>query len=213
MNFEEGYFTEVYNSEYDKRNPRYKFKSYFKQTKKFAPEKSKILDIGCAYGSFLNEVKDYYNISGCDISEHAISIASKRIPDANLFVSDINNIPLNTKYDLITCFDIIEHVPKIDEALEQLKKLLADNAILCITVPVYDTLVGKLVEKLDKDPTHIHKNSRYWWLELLKKHDFEILSWKGIWRYYLNPYYLHYITSITKTFSPAIIIIARKKLK
>lgn len=210
MNFEEKYFTEIYDSSYDLRNPPYKFRSYFRQVRKYLKPGSTALDVGCAYGSFIKVAKEHCQISGCDISEHAIAVASKRLPGTHLFVSDILNIPSTARYDLITCFDIVEHVPEVSEALQHLRGLLHDDGVICITVPVYDTIVGKLVEKLDKDPTHVHKNSRYWWLKLLRDNNFEIVTWKGIWRYFLNPYYIHCVSSLTRSFTPAILIIARK---
>ncbi len=90
--------------------------------------------------------------------------------------------------------------------------MLNSNGVLTLTIPVYDTYTGKIVSRLDKDPTHVHKQSRYWWLELLEKEGYEILTWKGIWRYYFkNIFYLHYMSRLTRGFTPAIMIIARKK--
>jgi 2-polyprenyl-3-methyl-5-hydroxy-6-metoxy-1,4-benzoquinol methylase len=210
MNFEEKYFSDIYDSSYDLRNPPYKFRSYFRQVKKYITPSSRVLDVGCAYGSFVKVAKDYCQVSGCDISEHAVAVARKRQPEVDFFVSDILRIPAGPRYDLITCFDIVEHVPQLDEALQHLRSLLKDDGVLCITVPVYDTLVGKLVEKLDKDPTHVHKHARYWWLDKLRANKFKIMSWKGIWRYFLNPYYIHWINPATRSFAPAIIILAKK---
>lgn len=211
--FEKEYFTEMYDGNYDKRNPPYKFRSYLSQIKPFIKNKStKLLDIGCAYGSFLKEADQLLSVSGTDISEHAIAIAKTRLKHVQFSQSSILDIPQNEKFDIITCFDVLEHVPDIDAALIHIKGLLKEDGILVFSVPVYDTLIGKLVEKLDKDPTHVHKKSRYWWGDLLKKHSFDLISWKGIWRYYFkNIFYLHGISSLTKGFTPAIFLIARTK--
>lgn len=210
--FEKNYFDEMYDGEYDKRNPEYKFRSYTSEVKPYITKGGSLLDIGCAYGSFLKQARKFFQVSGTDISDYAIDIAKQRVPDAKkIWQSDVQSIPLDRKYDAITCFDVLEHVPDIDRALEHIHQLLNTNGTLCITVPVYDTIVGKLVGKLDKDPTHVHKNSRYWWVDLLKKHGYEISTWKGIWRYYFkNMFYLHYVSWITRSFTPAIIIIAKK---
>lgn len=209
--FEKQYFDNIYDKSYDRRNPRYKFKSYLRQIKTVQKKDSLLLDIGCAYGSFLKEAKRYYTVEGVDISSYAVDIAKSRFPDTKIWQSDLLSISEKKKYDVITCFDVIEHIPDIHGALHHLNNLLSNNGILIITVPVYDTLVGKLVVVLDKDPTHVHKNSRHWWINLVKKEGYDILNWKGIWRYYFkNVFYLHHINSLTRAFSPAIMIIAKK---
>ena len=207
MTFENDYFEKVYNAQYDKRNPDYKFKAYLRTILKYK-RGGQLLDIGCAYGSFLKIAKSTFEVYGRDISKHAIKIAKQRQPELDFSISDIHNLPENFKYDVITCFDIIEHVEEIDAGINRLKKMLKSDGILVITVPVYDTFVGKIVKYLDKDPTHIHKNSRYWWLSLFTKNKFDILSWQGIWRYYFtNIYYLHCQSSFAMNFAPAIILV------
>jgi len=212
--FEQSYFTEMYDGSYDKRNPEYKFKSYLNHILKRIIYKSnlKLLDIGCAYGSFLKAAKENFSITGTDISEHAIEVAKSRLPNAEIYTSAVADIPLNNKFNVVTCFDILEHVPELDQALAHIQNLLEENGVLVLSVPVYDTFIGKLVFKLDKDPTHVHKNSRYWWLEKLEKAGYKIVSWNGIWRYYFkNIFYLHYISNLTRGFTPAIIIVVKKK--
>ena len=212
--FEENYFSDIYNEDYDKRNPEYKFKAYFSEIKPYLKNKkdTSLLDIGCAYGAFINEaVKQVDKVTGTDISHHAIEVASKRFPEVKIFQSDVLSLPNDEKFDVITCFDILEHVPDLDSALEHIKTLLKPDGILMLTVPVYDTFIGKIVEKLDKDPTHVHKNSRYWWVKKLKENKYDVKKWLGIWRYYFKDrFYLHYQSSITRGFTPAIMLICKK---
>jgi 2-polyprenyl-3-methyl-5-hydroxy-6-metoxy-1,4-benzoquinol methylase len=212
--FEKGYFNQMYEGDYDKRNPKYKFESYFNELKPFINLSSevKLLDIGCAYGSFLNVARQYCSVTGADISKHAVDIARNRLPGVTILHSDILGLRLDQKFDVITCFDILEHVPQIEAALDHIKNLLSDNGILVLSVPVYDTIIGQIVMKLDKDPTHIHKNSRYWWLNLLTTNHYQILKWTGIWRYYFKDiFYLHFCSARTRSFTPAIMIICKKK--
>lgn len=212
--FEVEYFEQAYGGDYDKRNPRYKFRSYVKEVGRFAPSRAQVLDVGCAYGLFIQEAAAAgFRVSGCDISKHAVEVARGRTPGANVFEADAAGLPPDRLYNVVTCFDIIEHVEDLDAAFSALWKVIKPSGILVMTVPVYDTLVGKAVAKLDKDPTHIHKHSRYWWLSQLKKRGFEVLSWKGIWRYYFPGVYLHYLSRATRSFSPAVIVIAGKSDK
>lgn len=203
----------MYEGDYDRRNPGYKFASYLSEIRPFIKPHGTLLDIGCAYGSFLKKAVKSFKASGTDISGHAIEIAQQRVSDAvKIWQSDVLQLPVTTQYDSITCFDILEHVPDLEQALKHIRQMLNSNGVLTLTIPVYDTYTGKIVSRLDKDPTHVHKQSRYWWLELLEKEGYEILTWKGIWRYYFkNIFYLHYMSRLTRGFTPAIMIIARKK--
>lgn len=212
--FEKEYFSEMYDGDYDKRNPSYKFKSYFREIRPFIPRRQsfRLLDIGCAYGSFLQIAKEHGEVVGSDISAHAVKIARERLPGIKIIQADILTLTSDQPFDVITCFDILEHVHEINQALTRIRAMLSEDGILVLTIPVYDTIVGKMVERLDKDPTHIHKNSRYWWIDLIRNNQFIPIYWTGIWRYYVkNIFYLHFLSHITRNFSPAIMIIARKK--
>lgn len=210
--FETDYFRDVYRKAYDGRNPRYKHRDYVRRVRQAQPGGKKLLDVGCAYGAFVREAREFFDCVGCDISEHAVAVAAERFPGTEFFVSDVNQISRSERFDVITCFDVLEHVPDLHQALAHLRTLLADGGTLVMTVPVYDGPVGKLVGILDKDPTHVHKNSRYWWHQTLAQCGYELLDWKGILRYYFGSnLYLHWSNGAIRTFSPAILLVAKPK--
>ncbi len=207
--FEEDYFGGVYGDAYDRRNPRYKHRSYLREVERVAPAGGRLLDVGCGYGSFLREAAGEFEIYGCDVSAHAVEVATKRVPSAAIVQTDISGIQSTVTYDVITCFDVLEHVPDVGGALSHLRGLLNAGGALAATMPVYDTPVGKLVGILDRDPTHVHKISRYQWLGLIEEAGFQQIGWKGILRYYLGgPVYLHWCGKAVRRFSPAILITA-----
>lgn len=209
--FEKKYFTDTYNGNYCTRNPHYKQNAYLNQILIWKKH-GKLLDIGCAYGLFLNIAQKHFTCSGIDISRHAINEARKILPATiKLKTLPIEKVNQLEKFDVITCFDVLEHVPDIDNALAELKKHLNKNAILVLSVPVYDGPLGPLVHILDKDDTHIHKQTRTFWLHLLQKQGFTIITYSGILRYgLLGKVYLHVLNTKLKSFSPAIFIIARQ---
>ena len=133
--------------------------------------------------------------------------ASRRLPGVPVFQSDVLGVPPAGDYDVVTCFDVLEHVPDLDGALTHLGGVLRPRGALVITVPVYDTPVGRLVGLLDRDPTHVHKLSRHAWLERVQAAGFEQIRWRGIMRYYFGgPLYLHWCSSGIRRFSPAILL-------
>ncbi|MCF6181847.1 class I SAM-dependent methyltransferase [Lutibacter sp.] len=96
-------------------------------------EEKKLLDIGCGTGDFLVACKkNNYKIFGVEPNEKANKIATKKIGESvykNL--DDINE----SKFDVITLWHVLEHVPNLDDYILKIKSLLKPNAILIIAVP------------------------------------------------------------------------------
>ena len=80
-----------------------------------------LLDIGCAFGHFLEILKDDFEINGMDISEHAIKVARSRLK-CELKKCDIEKegIPFNKKFDIISMLSVLEHLSEPKKALESI---------------------------------------------------------------------------------------------
>jgi len=209
-NYEQNYFDNIYSGHYYAHNPLYKIVYYLKAIRTLKPH-GRLLDIGCAFGLFLEHARVYYECEGCDVSTYAISVARKRLPDVPFSVSDILSLSLESHYDIICCFDVLEHIPNLDAAAMKIRNLLNDGGFLVLVVPVYDTLVGQLVSLLDKDPTHIHKESRDFWLRKLTDWGFAIKEFHGIFRYSVaGRFYIHFGHPYLRRFSPAILLASQK---
>lgn len=167
-----------------------------------------------AYGLFLKEASQYFEYTGTDISEHAIAHARSTLPnEIQVYVGVAGSLPANKQYDLITCFDILEHTKDLGEVLDNIYDLLKDNGVLVITVPVYDGPLGWLVNILDKDDTHTYRRPRGFWLDEISRR-FDVLDHVGIWRYFFfHRYYLNLMSRATRRITPAMMILARKPVK
>jgi SAM-dependent methyltransferase len=209
--FDQNYFDKAYGGEYEKRNPARKLRYYLAEILRIKTSGS-LLDVGCAYGSFLSHARQYYNVTGIDISREAIDRARTRLPGEDIVRSDIAAFRRDSRFDVITCFDVLEHVADLDAVFETLKGHLREKGILVVTVPVYDTLVGKAVRLLDRDETHVWKESREFWRAKLAEHGFALLTDHGLWRYSLfGWYYLFWGGRTWRSFSPAILLIGERK--
>lgn len=208
--FTKSYFDAAYGPHYRLRNPRYKWRVFLKEINRHVSGGS-LLDIGCAYGLFLREASSRFKCTGVDISQHAVIAARKTLPaDIRLFTGAVGDLHMDAKFDLITCFDILEHTKDLVRALDNIQGLLNENGVLAITIPVYDGPLGWLVDKLDKDETHTYRRPRGFWLEEVSKR-FEVLDHIGIWRYFFfHRYYLNLMSRMTRRITPALMVIARK---
>jgi 2-polyprenyl-3-methyl-5-hydroxy-6-metoxy-1,4-benzoquinol methylase len=208
MEFEEKYFMEVYRN-YEKQNPDRKINSYLREILRKKRE-GNLLDIGCAYGTFLEKAKKYFSVRGIDVSRHAISTAKKKKFDVKVSIAEKTGFSKG-KFDVITMFDVVEHVNDLDSLFKEIRRILKTEGVFVLSVPVYDGFAGAIVRMMDRDITHLHKKSRRFWINTLKKEGFSILSFKGIFRYFfLKRFYLHFISKALRRCSPAIFIIAKK---
>ncbi len=210
--FDQAYFGAVsnYGGRYDRYNPPHKIAGYLREIRRLRP-RGALLDVGCAFGRFLERARQHYQCEGVDISAYALSLAEPRLPGVPLHHSAIQTFHRGRTFDVITCFDVLEHVPDLPRALGRLRELLAPDGILAIAVPVYDTLPGRLFGIIDRDPTHIHRNSRVFWLEQLRETGFEPIIAKGILRAPLPGGFIHAISRLFWRFSSAIFVIGTRR--
>jgi len=171
-----------------------------------------LLEVGCGFGLFLKEAREHFTCTGSDISDYAISQARKRLPDDVVLYSGVlDEIEIHLRFDVITCFDVLEHIPDLNTALDNIEHLLRPGGLLVFTVPVYDGPVGSLVQKMDQDETHLHKEGRDFWLKLLNSTTFNTIYWAGVWRYFMfKCIYVNYVSHIGRRWTPAIMVISEK---
>jgi len=92
-----------------------------------------VLDIGCFYGDFLRNTKDlFYLRSGLDLFNIDISKDILNGEFINSFVEDLDKLNIIQEYDVITMFDVFEHLYDVNKALDNLKTRLKKNGLLII---------------------------------------------------------------------------------
>lgn len=208
--FEKEYF-EKYYPDYNRQNPPNKLTFYrtLAEAAASGEQNPRILEIGCAFGKFLGSLGPGWSKRGMDISEFAIGRAREFVPDANFSVASLPQIPFDESFDVIAAFDVLEHVPLLDQVLPSVKERLTPGGHFIFVVPVYDGPTAPLINLLDKDITHIHRRSRRFWLDWAGAH-LKVDGWWGIYRY-MSPFgYLHRPTRLLRWCTPAIAVVARK---
>jgi SAM-dependent methyltransferase len=210
------YYDAVYPN-YAKQNPDYKYQHYLNVALTHHAQAQSWLDFGCAHGRFLNFLNanspiKTNNLFGTDINPLAIEQAQIVFGETQIRLGGKKALetPWQT-VDVISALDVLEHLPELNETLEAFQAQLNPSGILLAVMPVYDGPLGPVVHLLDKDPTHIHKKSRRFWVELLGQ-QFNILAWHGIIRYLMpGGVYLNYPTKIFKNIAPAVLIVCQKR--
>jgi len=88
----------------------------------FVKNRGKALDVGCGCSGLLIDLllEEGFSPEGVDVSEAMVTLAQNRHPDINIHQQDICEWEIPEKYDFITAWDSIWHIP-----LDQQKKVLA----------------------------------------------------------------------------------------
>ncbi len=100
----------------------------------------RVLDLASGEGYGANILsEDAESVAGVDISPEAVRHASSKYIRDNLryFVGDITAIPIEGMgvFDVITCFEALEHIEDHDALLREVKRLLKPEGIFLISTP------------------------------------------------------------------------------
>ena len=97
----------------------------------------RILDVGCGTGVLTSYLCRHGEVTGTDLSAPAIELASQLEPRARFVVGRFEELDLRGDFDLITMFDVLEHVPPDERPalFTRLDALLAPHGWLLLTTP------------------------------------------------------------------------------
>lgn len=210
--FEAEYFEANY-PDYAAQNPPGKLAFYRRVIERRAPQRRPLdlVDVGCGLGRFVASLPpETYRPHGTDVSHWALGKNREQFPHVDFREASATETPFEDgSMDVVTAFDVIEHVPDLDAVGEAVASMLRLGGLFVFVVPVYDGLSGPLIHLLDNDPTHVHKHPRGFWLDWAAER-FRVLEWWGILRYLL-PWgrYLHVPTRRFRNHVPAILVAAR----
>ncbi len=172
---------------------------------------AKVLDVGCACGDFVENLKKLKEVSawGMDYNQGSLDIAEKTKAFEELFQVDLNNFDenkyskFNSFFDYIVFGDVLEHIINPEKVLEVFKKLLKKDGCFLISLPNVahaSIKANLLIDNFDYtengllDKTHVrfftYKTIAKFYADLnLEILDYKYTNWAGIKGTQLNnPY-------------------------
>ncbi len=76
------------------------------------PDGARILEAACGTGSFLAQLRRWYDVTGFDISDTMLAECRRKLPDVRTFRADMTELRVAEPYDAVVClFSSIGHVP------------------------------------------------------------------------------------------------------
>lgn len=106
--------------------------------------KVEVLDIGCLYGQFLNKVigQGWEGI-GIEPSKNEAEFA-RNTYNAEVVETTIEDFVPDKQWDVITLWDVFEHLADPLSVIDKVKSMLKDDGILIIRVPNANGLIHRL---------------------------------------------------------------------
>lgn len=191
----------------------------------------KILDVGCGDGHLSAYMASLgHDVCGIDVSSEAIGAATKRYQKEKVEykVQDVSK--MESTYDVVTAFEVCEHVPELPFFLTAIQKRLNQNGLFLVSVPngwsieemirrvLQHTAFGarlkrfirgkNILPKSDSqshaDSPHVHFFSLRKWKKVFQSHQFVIVRpIYGVSVFFKQLYYIFLRRSISsnkKTF-------------
>jgi len=105
----------------------------------------RILDIGCGEGHFVSTaIKQGWLAIGTELSRGAWEICKRsNLPVYNEDIYSDKLIPSN--FDLITCFEVIEHLADPIKFIKRAEELLKPSGVLYLTTPNFNSLDRRVI--------------------------------------------------------------------
>lgn len=129
----------------------------------------KALDVGCAYGYSTEVLAGLgYEICGVDVSKWVVRQAKANSGGIFVVCDAQASLPFKAEsFDLVTCFDVLEHLPFPEKAIRNMLESCS-GALICTTP---NRNVERPVRKImrDFDETHVSAKSPSEWEKSIRE--------------------------------------------
>ena len=141
----EGYFRGEEYIDYvaDKVAQQRTLAEHLRVVRRYVPAGARVLEIGCAYGYFLELIRSTYPRSvGIDVSREAVAAAQAMGLDAR--VGDLLESHFDSEFDAVCLWDTIEHLPHPEAVVGRCAQLLKRGGHLFLTTGDFGALMPRL---------------------------------------------------------------------
>ena len=161
--------------------------SKLKLINSFKTTDKNLLDVGCGTGDFLRTCKNNgWKVTGVEPNEKAKITAENKLKGEwdSLIYSEINQLKSEAKFDVITLWHVLEHIPNLDNYIATLKMQLRPDGVLIVAVPNYKSYDAKYYKQFWAAydvPRHLWHFSKKSILLLFAKHKMSITTILPMW--------------------------------
>lgn len=99
-----------------------------------------LLDVGAGTGEFLKVAKEKgWSVQGMEPNNNACRLASEKGIELRSSLNDFKD----NRFDVVTLWHVLEHIPNLEETISQLSDLVKPNGTLIIAVPNFKSYDAK----------------------------------------------------------------------
>lgn len=111
------------------------------------PPPAKLLDVGCGAGDFMTVAASLgYQVEGIDVSDASARICTQKGLKAR--AGDFLTDSFDHNFDVITMWDVVEHLQDPGAFLERARSLLADDGYIFAKIPSFGNLSVQLSNRV-----------------------------------------------------------------
>ncbi len=142
-----------------KKTLQAQFAREFRLLKEMQPQGGKLLELGCAYGYFLEVARQHYQVYGLELCEEAVADCQAR------GLAEVRQGPINKEnllsvptVDIVVMLDVIEHLSDPLSSLSEATAKLRPGGILLLTTGDFASLCARITGKywrLMTPPQHL----------------------------------------------------------
>lgn len=181
--YREEYFfgKEYFDYKADRHALEKNFHQRIKFLRPFLHSNAKVVEVGCAYGYFLNLIKsDITWHKGFDVSKEGIEYACAEL-DVNARSTDFlkDRDIKNSSVDLVCMWDVVEHLGEPDKYINKSAQILKRGGALSLTTGDMSSFVARkrgTKWRMIHPPTHIYYFSPISIQKLLAKNGLKVIS-------------------------------------
>lgn len=160
------------------------YRNTFKILEKYIPKYGNVLDIGSATGTIsFYLASQNLNVDGIEISKKAVKYANLNKKIFNMSNVKFYNLPFdkyesNKKYELVTCFEVLEHLENDFDVLNKIKSFMTKKSYFVLSVPSINAPLYKLglLKRFDKEVGHLRRYSMEGLCKTLSKVGFKVVK-------------------------------------